>query len=346
MPGKRGKEYTQEAVAEVLRLRAEGNTYRQIQARTGVGKSTVQRICASRCAAYPPPEKRARGRRQLLAERDKRHLLLIARRNRFDGFSGITEIFNSGAARCVSRQTVARALKQVGMRSYTAKKKPLLSKINKLGRYRWAISKLGWSVEKWKQVLWSDESCITRLGQGRKLVVCRQGERCVPGNIVAAAQGGGGKILIWGAICGNGKLPLVRIIGTLRQEHYREILKSNLRTASRTLFHGRKGCFMQDNAPCHKSRMMQHFFNSRAFAGRFRLLAWPPCSPDLNPIENCWSLLKRRIWSRCPRTVEELWRFSQEEWDKITQKTINAPIESMPRRIRAVVAVRGGHTKY
>ena len=35
-----------------------------------------------------------------------------------------------------------------------------------------------------------------------------------------------------------------------------------------------------------------------------------------------------------------------EEWDKITPETCQRPIESIPRRVQAVIKAKGGHTKY
>ena len=152
--------------------------------------------------------------------------------------------------------------------------------------------------------------------------------------------------MVWGSICGKGKLPLIRISGTLRQDEYREILRTNLKLAHTTLYRRRKGIFMQDNAPCHKSRMMKNYFETKKFTRKFKLLRWPACSPDLNPIENCWAILKQKVCKRFPKNLNDLWVVVQEEWAKISDKTIRSVIFSMPRRIRAVIRARGGYTKY
>jgi hypothetical protein len=76
----------------------------------------------------------------------------------------------------------------------------------------------------------------------------------------------------------------------------------------------------------------------------------PPSSPDLNPIENVWFLLKRRTSQRflveCPSTVEDIVRISQEEWEEVNWALIDRMIEGMPRRIESVIAVEGARTQY
>jgi transposase len=63
----------------------------------------------------------------------------------------------------------------------------------------------------------------------------------------------------------------------------------------------------------------------------------PPDSPDLNPIETIWRIIKQRLKSRGLITdPTELRRAIEEEWDKITIKEINKAIASMPKRVAAV----------
>ena len=49
--------------------------------------------------------------------------------------------------------------------------------------------------------------------------------------------------------------------------------------------------FMQDNAPIYTSRLVRKFLNEEGY----QVLGWPLYSPNLNPIENLWHLLKERI---------------------------------------------------
>ncbi|KAF2195764.1 hypothetical protein K469DRAFT_699386, partial [Zopfia rhizophila CBS 207.26] len=73
-------------------------------------------------------------------------------------------------------------------------------------------------------------------------------------------------------------------------------------------------------------------------------MEWPSRSPDLNPIENVWRLLKARIGRRFPKTDAEVRQYLLEEWDKLDLDDFRKYVESMPDRCRAVIAANGGHT--
>ncbi|RPB11987.1 hypothetical protein P167DRAFT_488465 [Morchella conica CCBAS932] len=77
-------------------------------------------------------------------------------------------------------------------------------------------------------------------------------------------------------------------------------------------------------------------------------LDWPPFSPNLNPIENIWSLLKDRLNTRRPRPRrrEEIRTAILEEWDLITSEEITKYVDNMPERIQAVIDANGGHTHW
>ena len=74
----------------------------------------------------------------------------------------------------------------------------------------------------------------------------------------------------------------------------------------------------------------------------------PAQSPDLNPIEHLWGILKRKLASHKepPASIDELWKRVEAEWEKISAKECRDLIESMPRRVAAVLKAKGGYTKY
>ena len=76
-----------------------------------------------------------------------------------------------------------------------------------------------------------------------------------------------------------------------------------------------------------------------------RVELFPPRSPDLNPVEHAWSWIKRAL-GRKHLTPAQVRPRVQELWDQIPSGVISAWISSMPSRVAAVIAARGGHTAY
>ena len=69
-------------------------------------------------------------------------------------------------------------------------------------------------------------------------------------------------------------------------------------------------------------------------------------SPDLNPIENAWSIVQRHLEKVYPTTEAGLWKAMTEGWEKIDEATLLQLTGSVSRRLQAVKAAQGGHTKY
>ena len=102
--------------------------------------------------------------------------------------------------------------------------------------------------------------------------------------------------------------------------------------------------FQHDCAPVHKARSIKTWM--REFG--VDELDWPAQSPDLNPIEHLWDELERRLRARPsrPTSVCDLTNALLEEWSKIPINTLLNLVESLPRRVEAVIAAKGGPTSY
>ncbi|KAI0996257.1 hypothetical protein K3495_g11922 [Podosphaera aphanis] len=95
---------------------------------------------------------------------------------------------------------------------------------------------------------------------------------------------------------------------------------------------------MQDNAPSHKAAQTMRELNET----KITPIEWPSYSPDLNPIENVWNMMKSYIQFKYPdlgegrqRSQDELRDIVKESWDwAVDENDLERLIESMPRRIR------------
>ncbi|EDN05783.1 predicted protein [Histoplasma mississippiense (nom. inval.)] len=101
---------------------------------------------------------------------------------------------------------------------------------------------------------------------------------------------------------------------------------------------------MDDGAPYHTSKAVKEWAKN-VWMNREE---WPAQFPDLNPIENLWMTMKRCV-SKIRHKIhstEQMKDELQKIWDSITQKEIQDLIGSMPQQMKAVIAAKGGATKY
>lgn len=85
------------------------------------------------------------------------------------------------------------------------------------------------------------------------------------------------------------------------------------------------------------------------------MLDWPPYSPDLNPIEHVWWLLKKMLVDQYPQLseskgeseddVKALEEALKDCWDQLPGETFDALYQSMPDRVEACIQANGWHTK-
>ncbi len=71
-------------------------------------------------------------------------------------------------------------------------------------------------------------------------------------------------------------------------------------------------------------------------------------SPDLNPIEHLWDVVEReiRITDVQPTNLQKLRDAIMSIWIKISEECFQYLVESMPRRIKAVLKAKAGPTRY
>ena len=88
--------------------------------------------------------------------------------------------------------------------------------------------------------------------------------------------------------------------------------------------------FQQDNDPKHTAKITKKYLENKGIT----VLEWPAQSPDLNPIENLWSILDRELKNRKPSNEAELFNILNVSWQKLSHDICQSLVESMPRRYR------------
>ena len=77
------------------------------------------------------------------------------------------------------------------------------------------------------------------------------------------------------------------------------------------------------------------------------VLDWPSNSPDLNVIENCWNMMKKKVAAYHPTSETDLKNVLRRVWiTEITADYCKTLVQSMPNRIQAVLKNRGFPTAY
>ncbi len=71
--------------------------------------------------------------------------------------------------------------------------------------------------------------------------------------------------------------------------------------------------FQQDLAPAQTAKSTKSWLNDHGVG----VLDWPANSPDLNPIENLWDIVKRNMRNKRPKHADELKATVKETWASI-----------------------------
>ncbi len=121
-----------------------------------------------------------------------------------------------------------------------------------------------------------------------------------------------------------------------------EILEHFMLPSADKLYGDADSIFQQDLAPAHTAKGTKSWFNNHGVT----VLDWPANSPDLNPIENLWGIVKRKIRDTRPNNADDMKATVKETWASIPPQQCHKLITSMPRRIEAVIKAKGAPTKY
>ncbi|CDQ72638.1 unnamed protein product [Oncorhynchus mykiss] len=221
----------------------------------------------------------------------------------------------------VSISTVKRVLYRHNLKGHSARKKPLLQNRHKKARL-WFANAHGTKIVLLGNV-WSDETKIELFGHNdHRYVWSKKGEACKQKNTIPTVKHVGGSIMLWGFSATGGTGALHKIDGIMRTKKHVDILKQNLKL-------GRKWVFQMDNDPKNTSKVVAKWLKDNTA----NVLEWPSQSPDLNPIENVWAELKKRVRARRPTNLTQLHQLCQEVWAKIHPTYCGKLVEGYPKHL-------------
>lgn len=144
------------------------------------------------------------------------------------------------------------------------------------------------------------------------------------------------KVMVWGVIGINFSV-LVLLNENVCGETYTQTLKKFLFPRIDKTRH----VFMHDNAGVHTCKVVTKFLDDN----EINRMTWPAKSPDLNPIEGVWHMMKSRIDVDLHADVEELEQAVMDAWDSISQEELNKLVESFPHRLKILRDRKGANVQ-
>jgi transposase len=147
--------------------------------------------------------------------------------------------------------------------------------------------------------------------------------------------------MVFGAIGPNGTIGHCLFTETMTAAKYINILKVNLLPAARRQFHD-DWRLQQDNDPKHTARITKVFMSENVPV----VMGRPSNSPDLNPIENVWAFIKKRVEKRKPQNIGDLARKCMEEWVRLGREKVTLFLDATKQRCEAVILANGNHIPY
>lgn len=100
--------------------------------------------------------------------------------------------------------------------------------------------------------------------------------------------------------------------------------------------------FMHDSASCHTAKT-----GKTLLSNNINVLEWLGNSPDINPIENAWKVMKGKVQEAKSTSLPQLQQITENVWyNKMDLQYFTGLVESMPHKIAAVIKANENMTKY
>ena len=352
---------------QIIELRAQGKSFADIARKIGRSKTGV-RLVIKRWHELAEIENKSRpGRPPKISEDQKSEILHYIAERPEDTFQEITNA--SGLNICP--RTVGRIARDAGYYVYSARVEEALNNKHKDDRVSWCQERIEWGLKQWRLCVFMDETKVNSSGQDgpKKRVRRKRGTRNEQQYVDYQHHSGRYSLQFWAAITYGFHTPLVFIRqrppnerkgkndrgGMTAVQYCQEVLPYLTEFFNSLPEDGKNHQIIEDLSKPHQAAVTSTFYKDHGI----NKSPWVAKSPDLNAIENVWSMLKTRIkkrvrklfpessssaavWPRQP----ELIKIAKEEWELIDWSKVDSMIDGMPRRLAAVINGDGERTKY
>lgn len=249
---------------------------------------------------------------------------------------------NNPALSNVNKRTIQRRLKERFGPVRKPAKKPILTPLMRQKRIEFCRQYLDWDVEQWKRVLFSDEATFQFKSTNHRFVRRPPGISRTHPNYTQKTIKHAPYVMVWGCFSHKcrGALSLLPPRTSVNKEKYLEILQEKLPIFMNIC---ETSIFQHDKATPHMAKIVSQWLEQQ----QIEVLEWPGNSPDLNPIENLWEIVRQKLADRVFNSMEDFKQAIKDVWCReISQDYCKNLVSSMPRRLQAVIENKGFPTKY
>jgi transposase len=235
----------------------------------------------------------------------------------------------------ISETTLRRRFKEAGVQSMKPTSKPLLTTDHIKKRLKWALQHQ--DVD-WNQVVFTDESSF-QMKQVIRRVWIKRGEKYYVSTVKHPF-----KIHAWGCFSKYGFGKLLLFTQTLNSKFMCKIYKNGLLPSAKKWFgdENYNWKLLEDNDPKHMSKTSKTF----KVNNDIQSLPWPLQSPDCNPIENVWSLMKLKVNRQPPTSINNFIARIKKEWKNLSIEFAEKLVDSMEKRVELLIERKGDYINY
>jgi len=246
----------------------------------------------------------------------------------------------------VSDDTVRRILGRAHIHAHIARHKRHLTPEQIAARLRFARDYSRFQQEHgWQTVFFADEKCFYGEGHPGRIWVYRPDEAdSLDPQFTAQKVPHPIKVSAWACFSANGPGYMCIYDESADAKFFAGVFKNYLAPSHEMYFEpgSTQRWLLHDNLRAHRS----HEPASELHKAGFTVLEFPPYSPDLNPIENLWADVQKRMDMTPVSTKAELEALIIRAWEATSIKLCSKLAHSMPKRIAAVIKKNGQYTHY
>lgn len=303
----------------IINQRQKGVLAQEIADELELSKRTIERVYSAYLDRRQVGRKKGSGRPKLLTTSLKIKIVRMINKNPQLTCKDISDRLNN----VVCSEAIRLYLKSIDYANKLPSYIPNLSADDKENRVLFAEENMEIETER---IFFTDECKFTLNGSTK--VWGKKGKR-INKTITSYPP----KVMVWGAISGDGKVHLELITGSMNRFVYADMLEEQFIPVADDIMGEGEWTLQQDGASSHTANLIMDLLEEY----EIETLDWPARSPDLNPIENIWGILKKRVYKRNPKTRMELEDFIFEEWENLDNEMVANTAMSFNSRLEQVI---------